>query len=519
MWSAAVICPYGRFLMQQPLIEIKNITKKFGAVQALSAVDLRIFSGEVHALLGENGAGKSTLMKILSGILTPTSGEILIEGKAYTHLTHHQAADLGISIIYQELSLIEELSVLENIFIGRLLTKKRFGIRLVDWAAMRRQAQLLLHDLGLEIDLDEKVENLSIAYKQMVEIAKALATNARILIMDEPSSSLTDNEVTALFKIIDKLRQQNTAIIYISHKLKEIRRLCDRYSVLRDGRSMGEGMIAATDDEDIIRLMVGRDLERQGHNKAMPSDKILLRVENLTAKDGQSVQNVSFDIKEGEILGFAGLIGAGRTEIMNCIFGINPCKQGKIIFKGRDITPTRPFQAVRNGIAYVTETRRQNGFFPNFSIADNIAMVKSLKQGGYSGMMGCFSRAEERSQAEEFKQLLAIKCHSLEQNITDLSGGNQQKVIIAKWMACKPDVIIFDEPTRGIDVGAKAEIYKIMRDLSSAGKAVIMISSELPEILGLCDKIAVVRQGMIAKIIPNNHQTSEEEIMRWALPN
>jgi len=504
--------------MEQPVIEMKHIIKKFGDVFALSGVNLRIFSGEVHALLGENGAGKSTLMKILSGILTPTSGEIHIDGKSHASLTHHQAADFGITIIYQELSLIEELSVLENIFIGRLPVKKHLGIGIIDWAAMREMAQRLLDELGLDVDLDEKVENLSMAYKQMVEIAKALAANARILIMDEPTSSLTDNEVKALFKIIDRLRQKNTAIIYISHKLKEIRQICNRYSVLRDGRSMGEGTIEGADDKEIIRLMVGRDLERCPHQKAEQSnEKILLRVENLTSKDGYSVKNVTFDLLQGEILGFAGLIGAGRTEIMNCLFGIMARQSGKIFFEGRDITPANPYQAIKNGIAYVTEARRQNGFFPNFSIADNIGMVKSLKQGGYGGMVGCVSYNEERIQAEKFRTTFAIKCGSIQQNITDLSGGNQQKVIIAKWMASEPNIIIFDEPTRGIDVGAKAEIYKIMRSLSDAGKAVLMVSSELPEILDLCDKIAVVCEGKIAKIIPN-HGVSEEEIMRWALP-
>jgi len=505
-------------LNRHPLIEMKAIAKDFGSVRALSHVDLRIFPGEVHALLGENGAGKSTLMKILSGIFMPTSGEIFVEGAKYHGLTHHQAADLGIAIIYQELSLIEELSVVENIFIGRLPIKKRLGLRVVDWALMQREAQLLLDELGLEIDLDEKVENLSIAYKQMIEIAKALATNARILIMDEPTSSLTEHEVAILFKIIDKLRQKNTAIIYISHKLKEIRQICDRYSVLRDGHSMGEGAIANTDDDKIIRLMVGRDLMVQERNKAGVSDEILLRVENVTSKDGRSVKNVSFDIRQGEIIGFAGLIGAGRTEIMNCLFGISPRKSGKIILHGRDITPSRPFEAIKNGMAYVTEARRQNGFFPNFSIADNIALVKSLKEGGPSGMMGFVVHESEHNEAEKYRQALAIKCHSLTQKITDLSGGNQQKVIIAKWMMSAPDVIIFDEPTRGIDVGAKAEIYKIMRSLSEAGKAVIMVSSELPEIIAVCDKIAVICEGKIAKIMPN-HQLGEEEIMRWALPN
>ncbi|MBD1566451.1 D-allose ABC transporter ATP-binding protein AlsA [Vibrio sp. SA48] len=505
--------------MNTPIIEMCNIAKYFGNVKALDNVNLSIYSGEVHALLGENGAGKSTLMKVLSGIHHPTHGSIEINGRDYTCLTHQEAAELGISIIYQELSLIEELSVLENIFIGRLLTKKVLGIEIVDWSLMRHEAELIMGELGMDINLDAKVEDLAISYKQMIEIAKALSTNARVLIMDEPTSSLTKTEVDKLFSVVKKLRNKGTAIVYISHKLKEIHQICDRYTVIRDGHSMGSGLVEGTSDDEIIRLMVGREIEKRTREASKIQNKpVVLSVENITSWDKKTVKGVSFDVRQGEIIGFAGLVGAGRTEIMNCLFGIDAINSGKIIYKNKDITPRSPLDAMNNGMAYVTESRRENGFFDNFTIGQNIAIAHSLKRGGYCGMMGCFNPHEESSMAQKYKSLLSIKCDSIHQKITDLSGGNQQKVIISKWMASDPEIIIFDEPTRGIDVGAKSEIYKIMRQLCDDGKVVIMVSSELPEILSVSDRVAVVNEGHISNILLNQN-LSEEEIMKWALPN
>lgn len=505
--------------MNTPIIEMRNIAKHFGSVKALDEVNLSIYRGEVHALLGENGAGKSTLMKVLSGIHHATQGEIFIDNKEYAQLTHQEAAELGISIIYQELSLIEELSVLENIFIGRLVTKKVLGVGIVDWDTMRREAELIMAELGMDIDLDAKVEDLAISYKQMIEIAKALSTHARVLIMDEPTSSLTETEVEKLFSVVSKLREKGTAIVYISHKLKEIHQICDRYSVIRDGRSMGSGMVEGTSDKDIIRLMVGREIESRAHKAAeTQNNPVLLEVKDLTSRDRKRVKSVSFKVRKGEIIGFAGLVGAGRTELMNCLFGVEPIASGQILFRGKDITPNSPLDAMKNGMAYVTESRRENGFFDNFSIGQNIAVPRSLKAGGYCGMVGRFNPREESKQAEKYRALLSIKCDSTEQKITELSGGNQQKVIISKWMASEPDIVIFDEPTRGIDVGAKSEIYKIMRGLCDQGKVVLMVSSELPEILAVSDSVAVVNQGRISNILPNQN-LSEEEIMQWALPN
>lgn len=505
--------------MSELLVKMQGIAKNFGVVQALKKVDLDIYTHEIHALLGENGAGKSTLMKALSGLHRPSAGEIIIKEKSYSYLDHKTAAELGIGIIYQELSLIDELSVLENLYIGRLPYKTVCGIRLVDWQKMRKQAAITLLRLGIKVDLDEKVANLSISYKQMVEIAKVLISDVNIIIMDEPTSSLTNTEIEFLFVVMRQLKADGKAVIYISHKLNEIRQICDRYTVLKDGSSVASGMISNVSNDDIIKLMVGRELQSRftiASHKS--SNEIIFSVQNLTSKKIRQVNDVSFELKKGEILGFAGLVGSGRTELMNCIFGVDRKVRGKVYLYQQEITPDSPFQAVKRGMAYITENRRGNGFFANFSIQQNIAISKSLKASKFKGILGFINFSLEQEIAEQQQQNLQIKCSSIKQNITELSGGNQQKVIIGKWIACQPDVLIFDEPTRGIDVGAKAEIYKIMRELAAAGKAILMVSSELPEIMAVCDRIAVYREGRIATILENTNLLSEEQIMKYAFP-
>ena len=481
--------------MLTPYISMAGIGKSFGPVHALKSVDLTIYPHEIHALLGENGAGKSTLMKVLSGIHEPTKGTITINNVNYDKLDHKLAAQLGIGIIYQELSVIDELTVLENLYIGRHLTKKVCGVNVIDWKEMRVRAAMMLLRVGLKIDLDEKVANLSISHKQMLEIAKTLMLDAKVLIMDEPTSSLTNKEVDYLFLIMNQLRKEGTAIVYISHKLAEIRRICDRYTVMKDGSSVCSGMVSEVNNDDIVRLMVGREL--QNRFNAMK----------------ESTGNIG-----GEILGFAGLVGSGRTELMDCLFGVDKRSSGEIYLNGKAISPRSPLDALKKGMGYITESRRENGFFPNFSIAQNMAVSQSLKRGGYKGAMGLFREGDERKTAEEQRKLLALKCHSVDQNITELSGGNQQKVLISKWLCCSPEVIIFDEPTRGIDVGAKAEIYKVMRQLADDGKVILMVSSELPEIIAVCDRIAVFCEGRLTQILTNRDDMSEEEIMAWALP-
>ncbi|TKI05541.1 D-allose ABC transporter ATP-binding protein AlsA [Martelella alba] len=508
--------------MNVPYIKMEGIAKGFGPVQALKSVDLAICAHEIHALLGENGAGKSTLMKILSGIYEPTAGKIVIDNTEYSKLDHKIAAKLGIGIIYQELSVIDELTVLENLFIGRLPVRRRFGIKRVDWRDMRTKAAIMLLRVGLKVRLDEKVRNLSISQKQMLEIAKTLMQEAKVIIMDEPTSSLTYKEVDYLFLIMNQLRQDGTAIIYISHKLNEIRRICDRYTVMKDGSSVATGKIADVSNDDIVRLMVGREL--QNRFRTMKESiggencETIFEVSHITSKDKRRVRDISFTVNRGEIMGFAGLVGSGRTEFMNCIFGVEPVSSGRIMLHGADITPKSPLDALKKGMGYITESRRENGFFDNFSIAQNIAISKSLKDGGYKGAIGLFNQNKERKLAEQQRQLLSLKCSSVDQNITELSGGNQQKVLISKWLCCEPEVIIFDEPTRGIDVGAKAEIYKVMRGLADAGKTILMVSSELPEIMSVCDRIAIFCEGKLTRILENNESLSEEDIMKWALP-
>lgn len=387
---------------------------------------------------------------------------------------------------------------------------------------MRIQAAIMLLRVGLKVSLDEKVANLSISHKQMLEIAKTLMLDAKVIIMDEPTSSLTNKEVDYLFLIMNQLRKEGTAIVYISHKLNEIRRICDRYTVMKDGSSVCSGMIQDVTNDDIVRLMVGRELQNRfiafKENAGNVVRDTVFEVKNLTSRDKKKVRDISFTVSRGEIFGFAGLVGSGRTELMNCLFGVDKTSHGEVWLNGKNITPRSPLDALKKGMGYITESRRENGFFGNFSIAENMAISHSLKEGGYKGAMGLVKPQLEQEIAEEQRSLLALKCHSVSQNITELSGGNQQKVLISKWLCCHPDVIIFDEPTRGIDVGAKAEIYKVMRTLADEGKVILMVSSELPEIITVCDRIAVFCEGRLTQILTNRDDISEEEIMAWALP-
>jgi D-allose transport system ATP-binding protein len=516
----------------QPIVEMKGIVKTFGGIHALQGVNLNIYPGEVHVILGENGAGKSTLMKILSGIYQPSAGEIIIDGHTQTHVTPTQAAHFGISIIYQELSVINELSALENLFVGRMPVRRNLGIGktesrpytivkrlgIVDWAVMERQASAMAEKLGLKIDLRTPVRDLPIAHRQMIEIAKSLMRHTRVLVMDEPTSSLTNVEIERLFTIVRQLRQEGTAIAFISHKLDEVRAIGDRFTVLKDGATAGTGIISNTTNDDLVRMMVGRTVKQffQTEHTINRDEAPVLRVSNVSSRDRKRVVDVSFDVFSGEILGFAGLVGSGRTELMNCLFGTMDRSSGKIELNGHDITTRGPVESVKNGMAYITESRRQTGFMPNFSIKTNVAVARSVKISPLRGMWGLIRSREEAAIAEEQRKILRIKCSSIEQNIMELSGGNQQKVLVGKWMCTEPEVFIFDEPTRGIDVGAKSEIYKIMRDLSYIGKAIIMVSSELPEILAVCDRIAVFHSGSIADIL-DGRKASEEQILALAI--
>jgi D-allose transport system ATP-binding protein len=499
------------------LIEMKNIRKEFPGVIALDNVSFDVKAGETHVLLGENGAGKSTLMKILSGAYQPTSGSIVINGREFSSLTPKESAREGISIIYQELSVVNEINIMENIFIGKIPVKKTFGLNLVDSAFMREKTCEVLERIGLNQKPETQVGELSISEKQMVEIAKAVAFDAKVIIMDEPTSSLTNAEVEKLFIIIRQLQKEGRGIIYISHRLAELKKIGNRVSVLKDGAYVGTKNIADTSIDELISMMVGRDIQERFNVSSEPRSKNaapIFEVKNLTRKD-EKVKNISFQLYEGEILGFSGLIGAGRSELMTAIYGAEPIKEGEIFLNGEKLNIKTTFNALKSGIALVTENRRETGFLKNFSIKENISIASYLKDSVLGGLIGLLDFAFENKIAKEQKEAMQIKSSSLEQNISELSGGNQQKVILGKWMASKPKVIIFDEPTKGIDVGTKSEIYKIMRRLAQEKIGVIMVSSELSELLGICDRILVFADGEITAQF-NGREATEESLLKAA---
>ncbi|MGV2939644.1 sugar ABC transporter ATP-binding protein [Mesobacillus sp. LC4] len=498
------------------LVKMEKITKRFAGVTALKDVDFSLVPGEVHVLLGENGAGKSTLMKILCGVYEPTEGSIQIGDRQFSNLSPKEAAEHGISIIYQELSVINDLSIAENIFVGKWPTKKVFGIEVVDKDYMQKVTVDLLERVGLKRKPSELVGDLSISEKQQVEIAKALASEAKVLIMDEPTSSLTDGEIEKLFKVIRQLKSEGVGIVYISHKLKEIKIIGDRITILKDGTYVTTRELATTETNELITLMVGRELQSKytGSHEHQGTNEVIFEVKNLTRKDGK-VKDINFELYKGEILGFAGLIGSGRTELMNSIVASEPISSGEINLNGKKLKLKNPYDAVKNNIAYITENRRETGFFPNFEIWKNISISSLASDSKFGGLYGLVNTKKELEWAEKQKEAMSIRCSSVHQNITELSGGNQQKVIIGRWLAAGSDLFIFDEPTRGIDVGAKSEIYKIMRQLADSGKGVLVVSSELPELLSICDRIAVFNDGRLNGIL-SSEEATEERIMEKA---
>lgn len=498
----------------QALVEMVDVVKKFPGVTALKDISFEVLPGEVHVLLGENGAGKSTLMKILSGVYAPTSGEILLDGNRYKKLTPADAKKHGISVIYQELSVIDALSIAENLFLGHLPMKRIGPLQVVDRKTMEEKAEKLLEKVGLKRSVQTPVEMLSISEKQQVEIAKALASDSRVLIMDEPTTSLTHAEVNHLFKVIRALKEEGKGIVFISHKLEELLTIGDRVTVLKDGTYVGTRKIKDVTADDLVNMMVGREIQRNYQNMEgfdRENAEVLFEAQHVTRADGK-VRDVSFQLRRGEILGFAGLVGSGRSELMNSIFGAEPKSSGQIFWKGKEISTKNPYTSIQNGLAMVTENRRQTGFFGNFSIKENISILPFVKTSSLGGVGGLLDLKFERECAERQKQDLHIKCASVEQNITELSGGNQQKVILSKWCAANSELLIFDEPTKGIDVGSKGEIYSLIRRLSNEGKGVLVVSSELPELLALCDTIAVFRDGEIVKTFPIE-EASEENII------
>ena len=502
-------------MQTQPLVQMQHVRKVFPGVTALADMSFDVRAGEVHVLLGENGAGKSTLMKILSGVYTPTSGEIVLDGKAHARLTPHDADRLGIRVIYQELSVIPTLSIAENLFVGRLPVKKGGPFSVVDHAAMYARAEQLLQTVGLARDVRTPVERLSISEKQQVEIAKALAVDSRVLVMDEPTASLTAREVEHLFAVIRRLRAEGKGIVFISHKLGEILEIGDRVTVLKDGTNVGTHNVRDVTADDLIKMMVRRQIQKNYQHPDAPDTfagaKPLFEVQKLSTPDGK-VRDVSFCLHEGEILGFAGLVGAGRSELMNAVFGAAPKKAGKLFLRGKQLHIRTPYAAIRQDLAMVTENRRETGFFDNFDIKENISIVPFVKTAGGGGTLGLVDRKFELRAAEEQRKALRIKCASVHQLVSELSGGNQQKVILGRWLAAESEILIFDEPTKGVDVGSKAEIYTLLRSLADSGKGVLVVSSELPELLAVCDTIAVFCDGRLVRTFPRR-QATEENIM------
>jgi ribose transport system ATP-binding protein len=495
------------------LLTVEGISKGFPGVQALDGVNFELDRGEVLALVGENGAGKSTLMKILSGIYTMDSGSIHIEGQEVDVAGPKVAQRLGISIIHQEMNLLPHLTVAQNIFIGR---EPRTGPWLRE-AELNRQAKRLLDELGIHLRPTGLVGDLTVAQQQMVEIAKALSfEHTKILIMDEPTSAISISETKVLFRLIRSLRDRGVGIVYISHRMEELRQIADRVTVLRDGEYVGTRQMGEVSDDEIIAMMVGRDISAAYNSRSsVPprSDEVLLSVEGLSTKN--LLQDVSFEVRRGEIVGFAGLIGAGRTETARAVIGADPATSGTVTVRGKQVRISGPQVAVRHGIGYLPEDRKQHGLMLEQDVAFNVAMA-SLRS--YRGPLGYLRQGNARRLTERFIASLRIKTPSSRTTVKTLSGGNQQKVVIAKWLARDCDVLIFDEPTRGIDVGAKEEIYKLLNELAAQGKGIVMISSELPEILRLSHRIVVMSQGRVAGTLSPD-RADQETIMKMATQN
>jgi rhamnose transport system ATP-binding protein len=492
--------------MGETILRMTNISKSFSGVHALRGVQFDLYPGEVHALLGENGAGKSTLVKVMTGVHQPDSGEIYLNGAQVHFGDARQSRQAGIAAIYQELSLFPDLDVAENIFAGRQPTKA--GGR-IDWRKLYQQADQLLASLGVQLNLKQKARSLSIAQQQMVEIARALSVNARILIMDEPTSSLTLNEVAELFRIVRRLRNEGTAIVFISHRLEELFELADRVTVLRDGNYVDTRPMKEVTRDDLIRMMVGRTITNMFPKQDVQAGEVVLKVENLTCSG--LFQNISFELHKGEILGMAGLIGAGRTDVARAIFGVEPPDSGTIQLKGKKIRITSPQQAIALGLAYVPEDRQLHGLIPPMNITENISLPILPE---YT-RRGWLRNKRERSATFNAARQMEVRANNIFQKARELSGGNQQKVVLAKWLSTKPRILILDEPTRGIDVGTKAVIHALMSKLASEGMAILMISSELPEILGMSDRIIVMHEGRMTASF-NRAEATQEKIISAA---
>lgn len=489
-------------------VEMKNIVKRFGGVLALNDVSFRVRPGEVHALVGENGAGKSTLMKILSGAYQKDEGTIFIDGKEEKISSPKEAKELGVATIYQEFMLAPHLTVAENIFIDRLSDKGKF----INWKDLNQKASEILDQLGFgEINAKQRVENLSVAYQQVVEICKNLTRNAKILVLDEPTAVLTFTEIEKLFSLINKLKNDGVSIIYISHRLEEIFQICDRITVLKDGTFVKELNTTEVNKGQLVNLMVGRDMSTLFPSRAAKIGDVVLEVKNLNR--GKMVRNVSFSVRAGEVLGFSGLVGAGRTETMRAIFGADKKESGEIWLNGEQVNFKNPREAVKKGLGLLPEDRKQQGVLLEQSIRVNTTLSALRK---ITQLLGIINFQKDKKLAEDVLAELATKYNSIEDSTSSLSGGNQQKVALAKWLVADCKCIILDEPTRGVDVGAKVEIYKNINDLAEQGVAIVMISSEMTEIIGMCDRALIMRQGMVVGELDRS-ELAEDRLIRYSM--
>ncbi|HII4513697.1 galactose/methyl galactoside ABC transporter ATP-binding protein MglA [Clostridium perfringens] len=486
------------------LLEMRNISKEFPGVKALDNVTLKVKKGSVHALMGENGAGKSTLMKCLFGIYHPNSGEIFISGQKVQFKNSKHALDNGVSMVHQELNQVRERNVMDNLWLGRYPKKGLF----IDEKKMYDETEKIFKDLDINVNPRDKVSTLSVSQMQMVEIAKAVSYNSKIIVMDEPTSSLTEKEVSHLFKIINKLRKQGISIIYISHKMEEILEISDEVTIMRDGKWIATENASNLTMDLIIKLMVGRELTDRFPKKDHTPKETILEVNNLSDAKNQ-LKNVSFKLRKGEILGIAGLVGAKRTETLETLFGLREKGSGDIILHGKKVDNSKPFKAMQNGFALVTEERRQTGIFGKLPIDFNsiIANIDS-----YKTSTGLLANGRISKDTQWVIDSMKVKTPSQKTLIGSLSGGNQQKIVIGKWLLRKPEILLLDEPTRGIDVGAKFEIYQLINELAKEEKGIIMVSSEMPELLGVCDRILVMSNGRVSGIV-NANETTQEEIM------
>lgn len=489
------------------MLEMNHIDKSFPGVKALSDVTLKVKPGEVHVLLGENGAGKSTLVKILAGVYRKDAGEIILGGQKVDYSSTNEASKLGISMIYQELNMIPDLTVAENIFVNREYLKG--WPKHVDWQKMNSEAAKALKRLNAKISPMQKVKELTTAQKQMVEIARAISADSRIIIMDEPTASLTENEIGELFKQIRLLSKEKVSIIYISHRLNEVKEIGDRVTVLRDGQYIGTRDIEEAETDDLIRMMVGREITQFFPKTVAKKGKEALRVEHVRRKN--VLHDISFSVHEGEVLGFSGLIGSGRTELMRAIYGADTDVSGSVYVEGKKADISSPKMAVESGIALLTEDRKNLGAVLNFPIYQNITLASMDRFSANS----IIDHKAERGRSQELFSMFNVKAPSIDTVTRSLSGGNQQKVLLAKWFCRDAKVIILDEPTRGIDVGSKVEIYEFINELARQGKAVIMVSSDLPEVLAMSDRIAVMREGRLTGIL-DREEATQEKIMKLA---